>query len=238
MRMRGCGRRLGLEVFRRNRWLEGARMKRAWILIRHGLSMRREAAHQDDGQSSVQYYRPQQHDVLIYDGRSDELAVHANTQGEVKQYLTCIGRHVFGNEAYFPPAEKFTLQPLITDGSKSLLCDDIDGLDEARLVEFRSYWGGAFKETEIRKASDVFGALAARGRTLGSLGRLSAAVFKVKFTDASKERSVTIRPPGNAKYERNEDSELIEAWLAKRGFLLHPPAEVDDETPTAVLESA
>ena len=50
---------------------------------------------------------------------------------------------------------------------------------------------------------------------------------------------MTIRPPGNAKYERNEDSELIEVWLANRGFILEPKAEGDDdESPTPVLESA
>jgi hypothetical protein len=51
---------------------------------------------------------------------------------------------------------------------------------------------------------------------------------------------VTIRPPGNAKYERNEDSELIEVWLANRGFILEPEAEGDgdEEAPSAVLESA
>jgi hypothetical protein len=68
--------------------------------------------------------------------------------------------------------------------------------------------------------------------------QLVGAAFKVKFTDSSKERSLTIRPPGNAKYERNEDSELIEVWLANRGFILEPKAEGDDdESPTPVLES-
>lgn len=213
--------------------------KKVWILIRHGLPMRREASHQDDGKSSTEFYRPQQHDVLIYDTSSDELGVHANTKGETKFYLSCFGRLVFGNEEYFPPADKFSLDPLIDDGAKSLLCEDVDGLEEIRLVEYRRYWGGAYKEIEIRKASDIFAALAARQQELGSKGRLVGATFKVKFTDSPKERSVTIRPPGNAKYERNEDSERIEVWLANRGFILGPEAEGDDdeEAPSAVLET-
>ena len=214
--------------------------KKVWILIRHGLPMRREASHQDDGKSSTEVYRPQQHDVLIYDASSDELGVHANTKGEIKLYLASFGRLVFGDEEYFPPADKFSLDPLIDDGAKSLLCEDVDGLDEIRLVEFRRYWGGAYKEIEIRKATDIFAALAARQKGLGSKGRLAGAVFKVKFADSPKERSVTIRPPGNAKYERNEDSELIEIWLANRGFILEPEAEGDgdEEALSAVLEGA
>ncbi len=215
------------------------RGKKVWILIRHGLHMRREASHLKDGKSGSEFYRPQQHDVLIYDTSSDELGVHANTKGEVKLYLACLGRLVFGNEEYFPPAEKFSLTPLIEDGAKSLLCEDVEGLEEIRLVEYRRYWGGAYKEIEIRKASDIFAGLAARGQELGSKGRLVGATFKVKFADSPKERSLTIRPPGNAKYERNEDSELIEVWLANRGFILEPKAAGnDDETPSAVLESA
>ena len=142
---------------------------------------------------------------------------------------------MFGNEEYFPPADKFSLDPLIDDGAKSLLCEDVDGL-----VEYRRYWGGAYKEIEIRKATDIFAALTARQQELGSKGRLVGATFKVKFTDSPKERSVTIRPPGNAKYERNEDSERIEVWLANRGFILGPEAEGDgdEEAPSAVLESA
>ena len=49
--------------------------KKVWILIRQGLPMRREASHQDDGKSSTEFYRPQQHDVLIYDTSSDEMGV-------------------------------------------------------------------------------------------------------------------------------------------------------------------
>ena len=31
---------------------------------------------------------------------------------------------------------------------------------------------------------------------------------------------MTIRPPRDANYERNDDNELIETWLAKRAFIV------------------
>jgi len=213
--------------------------EKVWVLIRHGLPMRREPSHLKGGDSGTEIFRPQQHDVLIYDTASDEIGVHANTKGEIKLYLGCLGRLVFGDENYFPPADKFSLQPLLDDGANSLLCEDIEGLDLVRLVELRRWWGGAHKEIEIRKASDIFQALQGRGRRLTLGGRLVGATFKVKFTDSEKERSVTVRPPGNAKYERNEDSELIELWLKNRGFILAPQADADDaEAPSAVMERA
>jgi hypothetical protein len=211
---------------------------KVWILVRHGLPMRREASHGEEGQSSTEFYRPQQHDVLIYDSESDELGVHANTKGEIKLYLACLGRHLFNDKDHFPSVDKFSLDPLISHGANSLLCEDVEGLEAIRMVEYRRYWGGPHKEIEIRKSSDVFASLADRGLKLGSKGRLIGAVFKVKFTDSSKERSVTIRPPGIAKYERDQDSELIELWMKSRGFMPRRSPEKDDEAPTAVLESA
>jgi hypothetical protein len=212
---------------------------KTWILIRHGLPMRREASHREDGKSSTEFYRPQQHDVLIYDATADEIGVHASTKGEIKLYLACFGRLVFDDEDYFPPHDKFNLAPLLEDGAQSLLCQDVEGLERIRLIEYRRVWGGAYQEMEIRKASDIFACLGARAQALGSQGRLVGASFKLKFADSPKERSVTIRPPQNAKYERNEDSEIVEVWLAKRGFILDPDAEGDDaEAPSLTVASA
>lgn len=209
--------------------------RKVWILVRHGLPVRREASHQEDGQSSIAVYRPQQHDVLVYDRKSDELAVHAGTQGEKNLYCTCIGKYLFGDEAYFPAADKFSLDPLRQQGGQSLLCEDVVGLESIRLTEYRRYWGGPCKEVEIRRASDIFAALTARAQDLARGGALTSGSFKIKFADSPKERSVTIRPPGFAKYERDADSGLIEQWLARRGFISEE-TDTDDEAPIKVLE--
>jgi hypothetical protein len=209
-----------------------------WILIRHGLPMRREAGHQDDGRSSTQFYRPQQHDVLIYDEQNGEIGVHATTKGERKLYLATFGRFLFDDEDHFPPLDKFTLAPLVEDGAAALEVGDVDGIAAVRLVECRRYFGGSLKESEIRRAENVLAALAERGRPGLAGGRLMSATFKVKFDASDKERAVTIRPPGIARYERNEDSELVERWLKERGFIRTNQGADDDEAATAVLEGA
>ncbi|WP_198368789.1 hypothetical protein [Roseomonas rosulenta] len=209
-----------------------------WILVRHGETMRREASQRDDGGAGTEFYRPQCHDVLLYDERSGDIGVHAKTKGERNLYLRTLGRLLFDDEEHFPPAGRFTLDPLVHHGSAALNVEDIDGITGVRLVEYRRYWGGAFRETETRKAEDVFGALAARAGGSLSGGRLVSATFKVAFDGAEKERSVTIRPPGIARFERNEDSELIECWLRERGFILTGVDTDDDEAATAVLADA
>jgi hypothetical protein len=209
-----------------------------WILIRHGQTMRREASQRDDGEAGTEFYRPQRHDVLIYDERSGEIGVHAPTKGERNLYLRTLGKFLFTGEEHFPPAGKFTLDPLVAHGSAALNVQDIEGISRVRLIEYRRYWGGPYSETEIRKAEDVFAALAQRTpATLGG-GRLVSATFKVTFDGQEKDRSVTIRPPGIARFERNDDSELIEHWLRERGFILTGQDTDDDEAATAVLEVA
>lgn len=207
-----------------------------WILVRHGQPMRREASQKDDGGVGTEFYRPQRHDVLIYDERNGDVGVHASTKGERNLYLRTLGRHLFSGEEHFPPAGRFTLDPLIADGSQALNVEDIDGIKGVRFIECRRYFGGPQREMETRKAEDIFAALASRNIQSLAGPRLNSATFKVAFDDSEKERSVTIRPPGIARYERNDDSELVEQWLRRRGFILSGQGIDDDEAATAVLE--
>ena len=191
-----------------------------WVLVRHGEPMRREAAHKDDGSADAQFYRPQKHDVLVYDQTNDEIGVSGTTKGEKLLYLRVLGLFLFGDESYFLHKPKYSLKPLVDLGATSLKCRDILGLESIRLVEYRQYWGGQHKETEVRRAEDIFGALATRKADQMMSGNPSAAVFKVKFTDSEKERRVVIRVPSSARYERNEDCEIIERWMQARGFII------------------
>ena len=208
-----------------------------WVLIRHGQTMRREASQRDDGEAGTEFFRPQRHDVLIYDERSGDIGVHATTKGERALYLRTLGKFLFTGEEHFPPAGRFTLDPLMAHGSAALNVRDIEGITAVRLTEYRRYWGGAQRETETRKAEDVFAALAQRSPATLAGGRLVSATFKVTFDGQEKDRSVTIRPPGIARFERNDDSELIETWLRERGFILTGQDTDDDEAATEVLES-
>jgi hypothetical protein len=193
-------------------------------MVRHGERMKREASHGDDGSAGTAFYRPQKHDVLVYDQRTDEIGVHAATLGEKRLYLKTLGMHLFGSETYFPSALRFNLAPLVHDGADALLCKDVPGIEAIRLVEYRLFWGGAHKEHEVRRATDIYAAAQARGLEPALKREPAAAVFAVKFRDSTRERRVTIRKPASARYERNDDGALIEAWLRARGF----PARLPD----------
>jgi len=211
-----------------------------WLLVRHGQFMRREASHRDDGTSATEFYRPQRHDVLIYDETHDEIGVHADTKGEKTLYLRTLGDVLFGDRDYFPSVPKYTLAPLVELGAASLYCKDVPGIECIKLIEYRQVWGGKYKEAEVRRATDIFAALAEREAGQTMVGKPAAAGFRVKFDDSPKERRVVIRTPASARYERNEDCELVEQWLRARGFLLARPVieDADDAGAGAVLEGA
>lgn len=210
---------------------------RIWILIRHGMPMRREGEHKEDGKDSIAFYRPQKDDVLIYDTEVNEIGVNAGTKGECALYLETIGAVLFGDSAYFELAERYTLQPLIDHGPACLVCEDIPGLSRVRLVEFGRVWDGTVPEYENRRSDDLFDTYGDDWATRLRLGRLSYAKFKIGFEGEKKERSVMIRPVNVARYERDSDTSLIETWLKARGFWkLTNEAEGDDDF--EVLESA
>ncbi len=94
--------------------------------------------------------------MLIYDAETDEMGVNAGTKGERTLYLEVIGDVLFGDENYFDPSERFTLDPLREVGPGSLECEEIEGLAQVRLVEFGRFWGGSQREIEIRKADDLY----------------------------------------------------------------------------------
>ncbi len=203
-----------------------------WFMVRHGEPYRREGSLEQGEPGSV-FYRPQQHDVLIYDTAGGELRIHAGTQGERELYRKSFGLYVFGDENFLPGEGKYTLQPLISDGPAALNCLDVEGLEWVKLREVEFQWFGSGRgntEREIRKANDLFASFAARDFKFKEGHNLRRAVFHVKFADAKRPRSVTISPTNRAKYERDEDGSFLEAWLKKRGFIMEPENDETDRT--------
>jgi len=186
-----------------------------WFLVRHGEPFKREGS-LEEGQSSSVFYRPEKHDVLVYEKSTGELRINAKSKGEKDLYRKKFGLHLFGNEDFFPGTGKYTLEPLKTDGADSLVCTDIEGMGKVILKEIHFYWGGAENEREIRKADNIFAAYQARGRSIPANARITKASFQVEFTDSKTPRTVTIRPSNIAQYARDDDSTILEKWLDPR----------------------
>ena len=190
-----------------------------WFLVRHGEAFKREGV-LDDGRSSSVFYRPEQYDVLVYNPRLGDLRIHATSKNEVEMYRELFGRHIFGDDRYFPSTAKYTLEPVRKNGDASLVCADISGIESITLVELEFGSIGFHENTVQWRAADIFDWMRSTGQTIPSRARLFKAVFNVMFSGAKRPRKVCIQLPNIAQFQRDGDGRLVEQWLELRGFII------------------
>jgi len=192
-----------------------------WFLVGHGETLKREESLEGGARSSV-CYRPLRHDVLVYHPSIGELHIHAQKPAEKLLYREQFGQVFFGDPAFFPGIDKYTLDPLRATGAASLHCADVAGIEWVKLHEVQLYRGGTPWELLTHKSDDVFAVFEARRQAFPAAGRLVKATFEFKFNDQRKPRKVVIRPSNIAHYTRDDDGVLVEAWLRARGFAAGP----------------
>lgn len=232
-----------------NPWFEGKQRGRGtrvfvfrrdskfWLVIRHGKPMVREGKHEEDGEAGVTFYRPQKHDVVIYDATLDLLGINAESKGEKDLYRQALGDVVFGDARYFGDGDVFTLAPIRNVGPEILNCEDIDGVTRVRLHEVVRVIPGEVSRIDIQKSSDLYRSLGARWQEALQRGRITSAKFGFIFEDSSRERSVHIRLD-SARYDQDSDAERVEAWLRERGFFaIERETDVIDENEPALVDA-
>jgi len=208
---------------------------KVYFCVRHGMPFKREGKI-EDGETGSVFYRPEFHDVVIYDIESNELQIFNKSGGKKERamYLSAFGQIFFNDAEYFPNEDKFTLQPLLDDGVNSLSCLDIDGLAEVRLTEVQLLFRGPYNDRTILRSKDIFKSLQSRSRNFPDYGNLVAASFQVKFDSSSKPRTVKIKTPNIASFDRKEDAHIIEQWMKARGFIKPQDVVTDKDTDEVV----
>jgi hypothetical protein len=176
-------------------------------------------------------YRPAKDDLLVYDAKLGELRINARTVLERLRYRQLFGKHLFGDENFFPGTEKYTLQPLLEDGRRALDVSGVEGLEWVQLCRIDYRGGHDNQRMTSHRADDVFDYLAEQNLRLQVNQRLALARFSVKFVGVSRPRSVTICPANLALYTRNDYAGIIEEWLLTRGFIT-PEENHYDRYPT------
>lgn len=117
---------------------------------------------------------------------------------------------------------RYTLAPLFQQQRDALDCADVDGLEAVRLVELQVRHLGGLGHCETHRADDVLEALADIGREIPDDAQPVQAGFQVLLTGCDRWRTVTLRLPYAAVYERQSDAEPVAQWMRQRGFLREP----------------
>ena len=206
----------------------------AQFVVRHGEPYRREGT-LENGESSRVYYRPEKFDIVTYSHQSGELSIHASTKGQKQAYCILFGKHLFGSEQTFEvDAEegKFTLRPIVDQGRDCLVCTDAEGIEHVALTELQFRHDSAYAHVETHKGEDVFQAMDDVRRKIPFTATLVKASLRVTFSKTLRPRTVVIRPPNIAIFDRESDSETLNDWLTKRGFI-QDPRELAHDTENA-----
>jgi hypothetical protein len=200
------------------------------FLVRHGDLCKREGAIKD-GESVSVFYRPEKYDVVIYDSTRGEIRIHCSGKRELNELRRAFGRHLFGDDGFFPGTGKFTLAPL-RKGRECLACGDIDGIESITLVGLEIVDDSKSPFVCKYSADDMYAVAEDGNFAWPTAERIKRATFAVKFV-GRKSRRVTIVVPNRALYGRDEDSVLIEQWLKARSFLIEEVLNESEEGPLA-----
>jgi hypothetical protein len=188
------------------------------FMIRHADPRRREGALEGTEETSV-LYRPLKFDVVGYDAVTGTLRVSAKTDWERSLYRNGFGLALFDALDHFPRTGRYTLQPLRSGDRECLACADAPPIKHVNLVELRLHWGGVYDGEDHISATDVFAWLRQCQRDIPSAARITTAAFDVFVFGEKKPRRVTVIPPNVARYSHEDQSQLIDHWLALRGFI-------------------
>jgi hypothetical protein len=198
------------------------------FLVQHGELCTRKPSRKGP-QSTCTFFRPEKTDLVVYDAVNNELRISTGTIGELRLYREKFGKHVFGDPEKFVYTQKYTLEPLRTEGVAALRCRDVGGLEWVRLTELEHALPEVGNYTDRQKADDVFRVLELTKRVIEPGAELLHARFAVKLAGEANARPLVIQPPNIAEYGRGEEAAIIEDWLRARGFIL-VGVVADDET--------
>jgi hypothetical protein len=202
-----------------------------WFYIRHAEPIKREGCvGLKDHESGSMIYRPERHDLVVYDAQAGEIRIHADCRQEPEMFRQLFGWHLFKDPDFFPRSrEKYTLDPLKAVGRAALAWGGIEGVMGITLKEVEFLRPGARWERERHHSEDVFASFEERGFVIPVTAQVRLAKFAVRFSDAKKPRMVTIRPSNYALVGRDDDAVVLAPWLKRQGFTVdHEPVPEDE----------
>jgi len=199
-----------------------------WFLVRHGAPCRREAVLEGDQPGTV-FFRPQCHDVVVYNPQRGELRLNDCGERERRVLLRAFGRCLFGRADFFPSTAKYTLAPLVQRGRGALACGDVPGIERVTLKAVEFHYRRAPWRRELHEADDIFEQIEmGKIRWPGTLEEITQARFEVRLRRGKRPRRLAIVPCNKALYTRDADSHYLERFVAARGFAR--PAESGDRS--------
>jgi hypothetical protein len=200
-----------------------------YFLIHHGATLTRVPTHQDDGSGTSVVFRPAMTDVLRYDPQRGELGVYLQRHRKwlSEALRSTFSLTLFGKPHLFCGERRVCLDPLL-NGSSAIDPIAYPEISSVRLTEMEFTHDAATGGKVIYRAIDVYDLLDALGVNLMDQEPPTAAKLRIELSDGAT-RSVTIRWPNVAVYQRLGDDDVIGRFLAEQGFTAMVEGDVLDQ---------
>jgi hypothetical protein len=192
---------------------EGREIK---FLITHGKTFRTDGSIDKSLRRSRIAYRPQKHDMVIFDKQTCILKVNAQTRGEKEAYREAFGRVLFGDPEYFPAGDIYTLEPL-RKGKEALRL--VDGIESVWLNEVWIQLNAEQGFNQVSRSHNLIESIEQYQKPDLTKGKFLYASFLIKYSSGGRARKLELKPPNVAVYDRERDGAATEAFLRVNKYL-------------------
>lgn len=176
------------------------------------------------GKPSTVGFEPLEFDIVAYDSAHRELAVKDSPVGEQEALRSAFGLALAGDVGAFARPVVVSLDPIRHRGRDCLWCDDVPGLTRVTLRAVSTMLQPGLKHSRDEKASDLFAAWDQLRSGPPRWGRIQKVELEFQFKDSTQTRTATLRHGASLKLTRDDDADLVQEFLRRRG-LLGGPAE-------------
>ena len=141
--------------------------------------------------------------------------VHSRDPRQTEVYRILFGKVFYGQRDYFSDAAVFTLKPLLDQGESALLCRDVAGLCEVKLVQCKFRIAGG--EILVIGGPETIHLLGGMKQEILTGCEMISAKFRIRVTAIKKEQTLRIKLGNRAEFPLRYEK-AIETWLTARGF--------------------
>ena len=170
-------------------------------------------------------YRPQRRDVVVYDGRTDQLRVRAGDAASVRAYRRSFGDLLHGDSAWFGDDDVVNLEPLVRLGRA--IEEPTPGLSAVRVVGLLVRYTQGNVGTVAIDSDDIWPFLEQRVGSALVEGELLEAKFRLFHPGNPDGNLVWARMPNRLGYRKFDDA-LFRPYLEARGILAGGVQEVGE----------
>lgn len=208
----------------------GDRCGDVWYLVRRGGGHVRQGVIESKKKSGLVDYTAELYDAAVYSPKFGELRVYG-PGNDREAYRKAFGKLVGGADGFFAHTGLLTLDPLLSGKVEAISRKGFeDRIKWVRLVEVKYKMPGNAKEFFWHRAPDLFALVTEKDPLIPPGAVPEEATFELLFkhTGAVKH-TLTIIPKDVARFTRDDDAPVIDAWLRAREFKksFRPPVKTE-----------